>query len=305
MVCCYRRNPNKTDKKDGGSVYEDRKENRDPSCNQHAGVPNVTGHFDSFEGWSETELKEFKAQYTGDTSEVTSAGLGQFTLDYQENVQGNLTQEVQEDFYLRMEAPLVAVYPLEIPENTTIFGVPEIHAKLSCDSVDLDGLMITALLVDISDQGEFPAYRIHTENSKLISRQETGEKIVRGGGLEDTDLMTHVQDRTPAQRVSLGWTDLQNPGKGFASSEYTLQEDGLELNVSKDYTFYMMPVVYTVAPGHRLELRLMTWDPFRVFLDESFDLDASQENKLESYDYSYTIDNTSLKVLLPTAEAKE
>ena len=47
---------------------------------------NVNGHFDSYEGWSETELKEFKAQYTGDATEVTSAGLGQFTLDYQENV---------------------------------------------------------------------------------------------------------------------------------------------------------------------------------------------------------------------------
>lgn len=60
-----------------------------------------------------------------------------------------------------------------------------------------------------------------------------------------------------------------------------------------------------MAPGHHLELRLMTWDPFRVFLDENFDLDASLDTKLDSYDYSYTVDNTSLKVMLPVAEAQK
>ena len=67
----------------------------------------------------------------------------------------------------------------------------------------------------------------------------------------------------------------------------------------------MMPVVYTVAPGHHLELRLMTWDPFRVFLDERFDLDASLDSMLATYDYTYTVDNASLQVLLPVAEAAE
>ena len=88
------------------------------------------------------------------------------------------------------------------------------------------------------------------------------------------------------------------------SSEYTYQGGGLELDVSKEYTFYMMPVVYTLAPGHHLELRLMTWDPFWVFLDESFDLDASLETRLSTYNYSVTIDNQSLKVLIPVAEAQ-
>jgi len=266
---------------------------------------NVNGHFDSYEGWNTVTPKEFKAKYTGETTEVSSVGLGQFTLDYQENHQSNMTEEMQEDFYLKMQAPLTAVYPLEMPENTTIFGVPEIHVKLSGEAVDLDGLMITALLLDVSDQGEFPAYRIHTEDGGLVPKQTTGATFVQGGGLSDEELMTHVQEKVPAQRVTLGWTDLQNPGKGSGSSEYTLQEDGLELGVSKEYTFYMMPVVYTLAPGHHLELRLMTWDPFRVFLDQSFDLDASLETKLDSYDYGYTIDNASLKVLIPTAEAKK
>ena len=211
---------------------------------------------------------------------------------------------MQEDFYLRMEAPLTAVYPLDVPENTTIIGVPEIHVWYSCDTVAYDGLMVTAFLVDVSDQGEFPAYRIHTDGRGLVPRQETGEQLVIGGGLENASLISHVQEPTNAKRVSLGWTDLQNPEKSSVSSEYTYQGGGLELDVSKEYTFYMMPVVYTLSPGHHLELRLMTWDPFRVFLDESFDLDASLETRLSTYNYSVTIDNQSLKVLIPVAEAQ-
>ena len=260
---------------------------------------NITGRFESYEGWNAEAPRKFAARYEEAATEVSSAGLGQFTRDYEENIQGNLTEEMAEDFYLRMPAPLTAVYPLEVPENTTIFGTPEIHLKLTSGQVALDGLMITALLVDVSDQGTFPAYRIHTEPDGLIPQRETGEKLILGGGLKDSPLMTHVQEQTPAQRVSLGWTDLQNPGKGFASAEYTYQESGLEMDTAKDYTIYMMPTVYTLAPGHHLELRLMTWDPFRVFLDENFDLDASQETKLASYDYAYTVDNASLKVLLP------
>lgn len=264
---------------------------------------NVNGHFDRYEGWNAVELREFKPRYDGDTAEVTSSGLGQFTRDYQENHQGNITDEMQEDLYLSMKEPLAAVYPLDFPENTTIFGVPEIHVKLSCGSVAWDGLMITALLMDVSDQGAFPAYLTHTEDGGLVPKEATGARLVQGGGLEDVDLMTHVQEKTPARRVTLGWTDLQNPGRGSVSSEYTHQEGGgLELDVSKDYTFYMMPVVYTLAPGHHLELRLMTWDPFRVFLDESFNLDASQETELSTIHYTYTIDNASLKVMIPIAE---
>lgn len=137
---------------------------------------NVTGRFESYRGWDETELREIKAHYTGDTVEVSSQGLGQYTKDYQENHQSNLTEEMQEDFYLNMKEPLTAVYPLEFPENATIFGVPEIHVKLSSGSVALDGLMITALLVDVSDQGSFPAYRTHTEENGRIAKKETGEK---------------------------------------------------------------------------------------------------------------------------------
>lgn len=59
-----------------------------------------------------------------------------------------------------------------------------------------------------------------------------------------------------------------------------------------DYTFYMQPTVYTVQKGHRLKLILMTWDPYRAFLDEDFLLNTEEPGQVSKYDYSYTIDNT-------------
>ena len=49
----------------------------------------------------------------------------------------------------------------------------------------------------------------------------------------------------------------------------------------------------------------MTWDPFRVFLDENYRLDASLESKLASYDYAYTVYNDTLQVKLHTAVPKK
>ena len=108
---------------------------------------------------------------------------------------------MQEDIYLRMEAPLTAVYPLDVPENTTIIGVPEIHVWYSCDTVAYDGLMVTAFLVDVSDQGEFPAYRIHTDGRGLVPRQETGEQLVIGGrsGERQSDLPRPGADQCEAR----------------------------------------------------------------------------------------------------------
>ena len=68
-------------------------------------------------------------------------------------------------------------------------------------------------------------------------------------------------------------------------------------------TFYMLPTVYTVAPGHHLTLVLTTWDPYRAFLDESFaELDTDKDSEEIDYDYSYVIDNEAIQVKMPVAE---
>ena len=65
----------------------------------------------------------------------------------------------------------------------------------------------------------------------------------------------------------------------------------------------MQPTVYTLAPGHHLTLILTTWDPYRAFLDESFEAYDTQKTSEEiDYDYSYIVDNEEIRVRLPLSE---
>ena len=239
-----------------------------------------------------------------ETSTVTSEGLASYTEEFTEEYLSNLTGELQEEFYRKMPEQLKAVYSLELPENTTILGGPEVHVTLTCPDEDLDGLMITAVLMDVSDQGTFPAYRTHGEEdeSPLLKHRTIGKTFLVGADGEMDEMEEFVQENTAAKLVTFAWTDLANPGMGPEPSEYVFQETGREPGKPYEYTFYMIPVAYTVAPGHHLELQLMTWDPYRVFLDEGFLLDASLEHDLLNYNYSYTIDNQTMKVIIPTAK---
>ncbi len=262
---------------------------------------NIDGSYRAYDSWADFQYLDIRPESGEAQTTVASNGMGKYTGEYEENTQNNLTVEEQERFYARMEAPLKAVYRIELPDNTTIFGVPEVHLKLSSPDDDRDGLMITALLMDVSDRGTFPAYRVHGQENPLVNTESTDMTFRMGGGLEDRVIQRFVQEEVPMQLVSIGWTDLQNPGMGFDASEYVLQEVGLEAGVAKDYTFYLQPTAYTMAEGHHLELYLMTWDPYRVFLDESFNLDASQETDYINYNYSFTIDHSSLLVRIPVA----
>ena len=264
---------------------------------------NIDGHFEAYESWNGGVRTE--AGFTAEeTSTVTSEGLAAYTEEFTEEYLSNLTGELQEEFYRKMPEQLKAVYSLELPENTTILGGPEVHVTLTCPDEDLDGLMITAVLMDVSDQGTFPAYRTHGEEdeSPLLEHRTIGKTFLVGADGEMDEMEEFVQENTAAKLVTFAWTDLANPGMGPEPSEYVFQETGREPGKPYEYTFYMIPVAYTVAPGHHLELQLMTWDPYRVFLDEGFLLDASLEHDLLNYNYSYTIDNGSMKVIIPTAK---
>jgi len=64
----------------------------------------------------------------------------------------------------------------------------------------------------------------------------------------------------------------------------------------------MLPTAYTVAPGHRLQLVIAAWDPYRAFLDEDYELDPTLPSEYSNFNYSFVIDNTSLHVIAPVAE---
>ena len=172
---------------------------------------------------------------------------------------------------------------------------------LDSDREDLDGLMISAVLMDVSDTGVFPAYTTSAMLDGAVGTYNveglTYETGTPSGKAELTDFR---RTDMPRKIVSFAWTDLQNPGCGKYAREYVLQDPGLVSGVEQAYTFYFLPAVYQVAEGHHLELCLMTWDPFRVQLNAWFNLDGSLDTYLEDCVYTVQINNGSMSLVLPT-----
>ena len=260
---------------------------------------NVTGEFKFTDHWRDLEYVEAPVPSDSDVDSVTSIGLAEYIEDFAEDRgEAGLVSEMMDSYFDTISENFAASYEVELPDDTTICGVPEVKVRLSSARADLDGLMITAALVDSREDGEpFKAFMLKSKLYDTVPKRVVDE-IEPGGGLPLMELYEHVQSSTRSKAVSFGWTDLRNPGLGYDSSDYEKSED-LVPGKFYDYTFYMLPTVYTVAPGHRLKLVLTAWDPFRAFLDEGYELDMSLTERIEHFSYSYTVDNSSIEVRLP------
>ncbi|MBO4904114.1 MAG: hypothetical protein J5367_02715 [Lachnospiraceae bacterium] len=258
---------------------------------------NIDGEFTCYDSFGEYEQATITATKDGDFTEVSSEGL----VDYCSRLEKAemFSYEKKERVYAGMYDGNIAVYDIDVPDDAIISGIPEISVRLSTNDVDNDNLMITAILLDTRKDGElFGAYMEKTRLNRTVPYKTVGE-LEQGGKLAPTDLHELVQSSTVAKCFSFGWTDLCNPGCGFSSSEY---DSPVKLEAGKyyDYTFYMLPTVYTVPKDHQLKLLLMTWDPLRLILDERYASKPSEiTESLRNYNYSYTIDNSSIDVKLP------
>ena len=257
---------------------------------------NVDGSWNAYDTWRDFNYLDLPVFYEDERTVVTSEGLAEAANAY---IGAEYGVDHRDAYYISLSDQHAAYYSLDLPENSTIYGVPEINVRLSTDAVRYEGLMITAVLLDVrDDEAPFDAFMLKDATGKILPVREIGE--VEGpyeGSYES--IKEYVQDRTIAKTVSFGWTDLADPGRGPDSKEYA-QSAVMQANEFYDYTFYMQPTVYTVAPGHHLILVLTTWDPYRVFLDESFEnLDFDKDI---DYDYSFVIDNSALQARMPVAE---
>ena len=265
---------------------------------------NVDGSWKEYKSWGDFNYKYASVSYDANRKVITSKRLANYAIRYmQYNNPDYSNVENMEDYFLNLPDKHAAVYPVELAENTTVYGVPEINLKLSSEIMNDKGLMVTAVLIDTMDDGSsFDAYLLKERINRKLPVREID--ILDGIGYkgETPVILEYVQDRTKGKVISFGWTDLTNPGGGYDSRDYT---DTKELIAGEfyDYTLYMLPTVYTVAPGHSLKLVLTTWDPYRVFLDRSFEtLNIDENGEYIDYDYSYIIDNSALRVMIPVAE---
>ncbi|MBR2766157.1 MAG: hypothetical protein IKE03_09280 [Blautia sp.] len=257
---------------------------------------NLDGEWKSYDTWRDFTYSDVPAYYEGAKSVVSSKDLAPVAYEY---LQGG--EDYRDAYYTNLTGKHAAIYPLELDAGETIYGVPEIHLSLSSEIMEYEGLMITAVLVDLADDfSDFDAYVTKDAIGQKVPVRIIGE-YEGASSWGSNSIEELVQDSVYEKNVSYGWTDLTNPGLGYDSSEYTETQD-IEAGEFYDYTIYMLPTVYTLAPGHHLSLVLTTWDPYRAFLDESFEgYDLEKTSEEIDYDYSYIIDNEAIRVRMPLA----
>ena len=261
---------------------------------------NIDGKYRAYDSWQNSNYYEFPVLSEVPESMIATDGLSEVASDYLTQIDSETktaTIGMKELYFLNLTGTLSAVYDIQVPENTTIFGVPQIRFKARTDTTDKDGLMITAVLLDVEENYKpFRSYNLNSVISMVPVKTLRVEDF--GDGLGKTKLKDFVQSKTYAKALTFGWTDLCNPGCGPSSAEYTLSEN-LEASVYYDYTFYLQPVVYTLAPGHTLKLILTTWDPNSCFLDESYNLDDENISERVKYQYEYYVDNSTIQAVFP------
>ena len=158
-------------------------------------------------------------------------------------------------------------------------------AVMRAGSNSRDALMMSAMLVDVSDE----AFQSYTTS---VTENKTGAVNWVGSGAEDYDVIkfkpTTSNFKTVQSKykiIARGWIDLANPGAGFSSAS-AANEVRLEDGKYRNYTVYLQPNYYTVKAGHKLALVVYTYEPGKVD-DEHFE------------NYGITIDNTALSAVIP------
>lgn len=259
---------------------------------------NVSGKLKEYDSFGEYREEKVSFEKSEDITEVSSDGLLNYTLDCVAN--NKFSFDTKEDYFLGIDEKNAALIDIDVPEGATILGIPEIHLKLSTDAGGTEPRMVTAVLIDTVDDGEFfKAYMTKNVLGDTLP-MKTIEEIDQGGDLPPLEIKEFVQSTVNAKCFSLGWMDLANPDCGPDQSEYTENVD-LKSGKYYDYNLYMLPTVYTVEKGHHLKLLLTTWHAYTSFVDQDNKIqEAYIKNKMET-PYSYFIDNSSVKVRLPIA----
>ncbi|MBQ9009127.1 MAG: hypothetical protein IJ088_07355 [Clostridia bacterium] len=264
---------------------------------------NLDGSWKALDHWRDFTYVDAPVSYERERNVVRSKGMAKYTRDLLATTEPDAASvEMQDIFYLNLDDGLAAKYEIDLPAGTDICGVPEIHLRLSSEIQEYEGLMITAILADTADDGQpFEAYMLKDATNRRLPVRTIAE-YEGASAWGSNEVVEYVQDMTEVKAITYGWTDLTNPGGGYDSSEYTTTSL-LTAGEFYDYTFYMLPTAYTVRPGHHLKLILTTWDPYRAFLDESFEkLDMNKDAEEIDYDYSYIVDNAGIRVRIPVVQ---
>ena len=167
------------------------------------------------------------------------------------------------------------------PANRSTANKASQAELLDADTGSRDALMMSAMLVDVSDTA-FPSY------TTRITEEKTGEMNWTGSGAEDYAVINLKQVESKYKIIARGWIDLANPDAGFASASAAKKIE-LKDGEYHNYTVYLQPNYYTVKAGHKLALVIYTYEPGMAEYTEN---------------YGITLQNSALSAVIPVAEGK-
>jgi len=257
---------------------------------------NLDGGFTTHDSWTDAETEALRAKpaepQDGQNAVIRNGSYDRFYEDY-------LSKGIDpEQFFLDLDGEHALSLPLDVPEGTTIYGIPQVHVRLSTQDVDQDNRMVCALLMDVAADGRpFKAYMVKQALGYRLPKK-TVDSYEYGDGHDVGMIREFVQSPTRAKLFSRGWINLMDPGAGYISSAMP-EPTPLEAGAFYDYTIFLTPTVYTLAEGHRLVLMLLAQDPYKTRYDDIKDDTPEFNDDVVEPVYAFTVDCASVDVELP------
>lgn len=263
---------------------------------------NVDGSFRNYDTWADFTYDTFdydKAVNPDDISHVDTTAIGPYYIQYATDADEFGNSTIRDNYYLGLPESACAVYEFDVPDDYTFCGVPEVQLRLSTRNADMDGMVISALLIDTIDgQTPFKAYMTKERIRDKVPKHTLGVTET-GGGLARTRVLEMVKSNTTAKLITFGHGDLANYGGGYDGKDYTLKTEPMKAGAYYDYTIYLQPTSYTFQSGHKAVLVITGWDPYRAFLDEAYGIGAVTDSTLSSDHYAFNIDNAAFQLRFP------
>ena len=268
---------------------------------------NVDGSFGTHDTWRDFAFETLdydREANADDVSHVDTTEIAEYATAYVQSTDDLDRELTRDDYYLSLPEGTCATYAFELPEDFTVFGVPEVHLRMSTPDVAMDGMVVSASLVDTID-GEcaFKAFLTKKRLDDILPRHTVFE-VEAGGGLLPMREQEFVQSNAASKLVTFGYTDLKNPGGGYDGADYARRESEMVADEFYDYTIYLQPTAYTFQPGHRAVLVITGWDPYRSFLDEDYAEGLVTDTTRSRFTYSFDIDNGSFELRFPKAQGE-
>lgn len=253
---------------------------------------NTDGEFKTYDSWNSNKVFGLKPDGNENQTTVTAKNASEDN--------STLADEV----FIGKSTPNSAVWKTAVTSPITIKGAVKVGLRLSCDNIDAQNTSVAAALVDVCDK-EYDAY--DPQYTDIASETITTADYINGE--KPYSIVKWKQNKIRKKIISTGIMDLKQPKAGYMPSTAVKQEPPVKSAEWNDYELYLQPTLYTVQPGHRLELYIIPYingsygkDIVEIFPPEELwrRFRITPETAVRHMrDYGFTIDNTQSAAEIP------